>query len=33
MTEKEKENMMKNFLELSKKIKKDESRILYCKIC
>ena len=33
ISEKEKQNMMKNFLEISKKIKKDESQIQYCEIC
>jgi len=33
ISEKEKQNMMKNFLKISKKIKKDESHIQYCEIC
>lgn len=33
ISEKEKENMMKNFLELSKRIGKDKSQVLYCQIC
>lgn len=33
LSDKEKENLMKNLLELAKKIKKDESEIKYCKIC
>jgi len=33
LSEKDKENMMKNFLKLSKKIEKDESQIKYCEIC
>ncbi len=32
-SDKEKENMMKNFLELFKKIKKDIQKINYCEIC
>ena len=33
ISEKEKQNMMKNFLKISKKIKKDESQIRYCQLC
>jgi len=33
LSEKEKENIMKNFLEISKRIKKDESQIRYCEVC
>jgi len=33
ISEKEKQNMMKNFLEISKKIKRDKSHIQYCEIC
>ena len=33
ISEKEKQNMMKNFLELSKRIKKDKSKMNYCQLC
>jgi len=33
LSEREKENIMKNFLELSKKIKKDKSKMNYCEFC
>jgi len=33
ISEKEKENMMGNFLEISRRIKTDNSQINYCKIC
>jgi len=33
ISEKEKQNMMKNFLTLYKKTKKDKSQLQYCKLC
>ncbi|MFH1801426.1 MAG: ATP-binding protein [archaeon] len=33
LTDKEKENMIKNFTELSKKIKREKSKVNYCETC